>query len=234
MNKWWIIARREWRVSFQSPLAYILLALWMLLAGWFYDSIILSSQSTNLSALYQNLVILLLFIAPLLTMRLLAEERRSGSDELMLTAPLSPAQWVAGKYVGSLLVWTVFCVVTGLFPLVTSRLGTLDWGLNGASLLGVWLFGAATLAIGLFASSLTENQVVAAMVAFAIVLLFYATTWIQTSGWISTLLNYISMPNQLNNFTLGVLSVQNLIFFLSLTGGFLFMSVRAVDLRRWT
>ncbi len=234
MNKWWVVARREWQVSFQSPLAYVLLGIWMLLAGYFYVSILLGNQTTNLSALYQNLIILLLFIAPLLTMRLLAEERRTGSEELMLTAPLSPAQWVAGKYIGALLVWTVFSVVSLLFPLVTSRLGTLDWGITASSFLGLWLFGASTLAIGIFASSLTENQVVAAMVSFAVVLLFYATTWIQTTGWVSTLLTYVSMPGQLNNFTLGVIGVQNLIYFVSLIFGFLFISVRAVDLRRWT
>jgi len=234
VNKWWVIARREWQVSFQSPLAYVLLGLWMLLAGWFYVSIILSSQSTDLGPLGQNMTILLLFIAPLLTMRLLAEERRSGSEELMLTAPLSPAQWVVGKYIGALLVWTIFIAVAFLFPLVTSRLGALAWGPVAALWLGLWLFGAATLAIGLFASALTENQVVAAMVSFAVVLLFYATTWIQTTGWVSTLLGYLSMPNQLNDFTVGILSVRHLLYFISLICGFLFISVRAVDMRRWT
>lgn len=234
MSKWWVVARREWQVSFQSPLAYVLLALWMLLSGFFYVSLLLQTQSTDLGPLGQNMIILLLFIAPLLTMRLLAEERKTGSDELILTAPLSPAQWVCGKYVGSLLVWTVFAVVSFLFPLVTSRLGAVDWGVVGTSWLGLWLFGAATLAIGLFASALTDNQVVAAMVSFAVVLLFYATTWIQTTGWLSTLLTYISMPGQLNDFTLGILSVRHLVYFVSLIVGFLFISVRAVDLRRWT
>ena len=234
MSKWWVIARREWQVAFQSPLAYVLIGLWMLLAGWFYVSLLLQSQSTDLGPLGQNLIILLLFIAPLLTMRLLAEERRSGSEELVLTAPISPAQWVLGKYVGALLVWTMFAAVSFLFPLVTSRLGTVDWGIVGASWLGLWLFGATTLAIGLFASSLTDNQVVAAMVSFAIVLLFYATTWLQTTGWVSTLLSYVSLPGELNNFTLGIINVSNLIYFLSLICGFLFVSVRSVDLRRWT
>jgi len=234
MSKWWVVARREWRVAFQSPLAYVLLGLWMLLAGFFFVSLILHSQSTDLGPLGQNLIILLLFIAPLLTMRLLAEERKTGSEELVLTAPLSPAQWVVGKYIGAVLVWTVFAGVSLLLPLVTSRLGTVDWGVVGASWLGLWLFGAATLAMGVFASSLTDNQVVAAMVGFALVLLFYATTWIPTSGWVSTLLAYISLPGQLNDFTLGVIGVPHLLYFLSLIGGFLFISVRSVDLRRWT
>ena len=234
LSKWWVIARREWQISFQTPLAYILLALWMLLGGFMYVGLLTGSQSTDLSSLVQNLTVLVLFMAPFLTMRLLAEERRSGSEELILTAPISAGQWVVGKYVGAVLVWSVFILVSLLFPLVTSRLGQLDWGVVAASWGGLWLFGSATLAIGLFASSLTDNQLIAAMLSFVIILLFYIASWTSTTGWVSTLLSYIDLPDQLTSFSVGSISVSALVFFLSLIGGFLFLSVRSVDLRRWT
>ena len=233
-SKWWVVARREWQVAFQTPLAYILLGLWMLLSGFMYVGLLVSSQSSDLSALVQNMTVLVLFMAPFLTMRLLAEERRSGSEELVLTAPISASQWVVGKYIGAVLVWSVFVLVSVLFPLVTSRVGQEDWGTVAASWGGLWLFGDATLAVGLFASSLTDNQLIAAMLSFVIILLFYIASWVQVGGWLATLLSYIDLPDQLSAFSVGSIAVTPLVFFLSLIGGFLFLSVRSVDLRRWT
>ncbi len=234
LSKWWVVARREWQVAFQTPLAYVLLALWMLISGFMYVGLLVSSQSSDLSSLVQNMTVLILFMAPFLTMRLLAEERRTGSEELILTSPISAGQWVVGKYIGALLVWSVFVGVSLLFPLVTSRLGQVDWGVIAASWGGLWLFGAATLAVGLFASSLTDNQLIAAMLSFVIILLFYIASWVQTGGWVATLLSYIDLPDQLTSFSVGSVAVTPLVFFLSLIGGFLFLSVRSVDLRRWT
>ncbi len=235
LSKWWVVARRELRVSFQSPLAYILLALWMFIAGYFYVSILLGSGSSDMGPLVQNLIVLLLFIAPLLTMKLLAEERRAGTDELILTTPISPAQWVIGKYLGALGTWTLFTVASLIFPLVTSRLGAMAWGIVFGAYLGLWLFGAATLAAGLLATAVTDNQIVAAMLTFVIILFFYATSWIagSVSGPISTLMQYVSMPNQFNNFSLGLITIRNLVYFVSVSVGFIFLAVRAVDMRRW-
>lgn len=233
--KWWVISRREWRLAFGLPLAYVLLGLWMLVGGVFYVAILQSTQSTDLGPLLENLLVLVIFLAPLLSMRLLAEERRGGTEELILTSPISPSQWVVGKYLGILSVWTVFVVVALLFPLVTGRLGTVDWGVTGASYLGMWLFGAACLAIGLFASALTGNQLLAAMIGFAIVLLLYATSFFSTTGGaLGSLLNYISLSGQFTNFSLGLIGVGPLIYYVSLAIGFLFLAVRAVDMRRWT
>jgi ABC-2 type transport system permease protein len=234
LGKWWVIARREWQVAFQTPLAYVLLGLWMLIGGYMYVGLLMFSGTTDLGQLVQNLTVVVLFVAPFLTMRLLAEERRTGSEELVLTAPISATQWVLGKYAGAVLVWTVFVAVSFLFPLVTSRLGVLDWGVTAVSWGGLWLFGDATLAIGLFASSLTDNQLVAAMVSFVITLLFYISNWLQTSGPLSGLMEYINLPDQLTGFSVGTVAVSHLVFFLSLIAGFLFLSVRSVDLRRWT
>lgn len=234
--KWWTVAKREWRAAFASPLLFVLLGLWMLVAGDFYVAILVATQDTDIGPLIQNLLILVLFLAPLLSMRLLAEERRAGTEELMLTAPLSPAQWVGGKYVGVLCVWTVFVAAAFLFPLVNGRLAQVDWGVVGASYLGLWLFGAACLAVGLFASALTDNTLFAAMIGFVIVMLLYAASFFGSaaSGWLGTLLQYISLPGEYTNFGLGLIGVSQLVYFISLAAGFLFLAVRAVDMRRWT
>jgi ABC-2 type transport system permease protein len=233
--KWWTVARREWRVTFSSPLAFVLLGIWMLMSGYFYVALITATQSSDLAPLLENMLVLVLFLAPLLSMRLLAEERRSGSEELVLTAPISPAQWVVGKYVGVLSVWTVFVAVALLFPLATGRLGTVDWGVVASSYLGMWLFGAVCLAAGLFASALTDNQLVAALVGFVIVLLLYAASFFgsATSGWLGNLLQYLALPNQFNDFSVGLISVSPTVYYVSLAVGFLFLAVRAVDMRRW-
>ena len=233
--KWWVVARREWRITFSSPLAFVLLGIWMLMSGYFFVALITATQSSDMAPLLENMLVLVLFLAPLLSMRLLAEERRSGSEELILTAPISPAQWVLGKYAGVLAVWTVFVLTTLLFPLATGRLGTVDWGVVGASYLGMWLFGAVCLAVGLFDSSLTDNQLVAALVGFAIVLLLYAASFFgsSASGWLGNLLQYVALPSQFNNFSVGLISVSPMVYYVSLAIGFIFLAVRAVDMRRW-
>jgi ABC-2 type transport system permease protein len=232
---WWTVARRELGSAFSSPLAYVLMALYFLLSGYFFFAIVVSSQTTDLSAMLQNVAVVLLFLAPLFTMRLLAEERRLGTDELILTSPISPAQWVIGKFAGALAEWTVFVGVTLVYPLALSRLGTVDWGPVLSGYLGLWLLGAALLAAGVFASSLTDNQVVAAMVGFALALLFWASSWVSgsASGWAQNLLNYLSAPAQFSPLTAGLLNTSNLVYFVSITAGFLFLAVRVIDTRRW-
>ncbi len=235
LGKWWVVGRREWQVSFQTPLAYVLLGLWMLVAGFFQVGLLVSPYggTSDMSQLVDQLVVLVLFLAPFLTMRLLAEERRTGSEELVLTTPISPVQWVLGKYAGAMMVWTVFTLAAGVFPLVTSRLAILDWGSVGAAWLGMWLFGAVGLAVGLFASALTDSQLVAAMVSFAILLLLYLANIVQTSGWVASALSYMTLSDHLTSFTVGTVALNDLIYYLSLIAGFLFLSIRAVDLRRW-
>jgi len=232
---WWTVARRELGSAFASPLAYVLMALYLLLSGYFFVAIVLQSQTTNVSPMLQNVAVVLLFLAPLFTMRLLAEERRLGTDELILTSPISPAQWVFGKFAGALGEWTVFIGVTLLYPLALSRMGAVAWGATLTGYLGLWLIGAALLAAGTFASSLTDNQVVAAMVGFAIALLLWAASWVSgsASGWGQNLLNYISAPSQFSPLASGVLNTSNLVYFVSLTVGFLFLAVRVIDARRW-
>lgn len=232
---WWTVARRELGSAFQSPLAYVLMALFLLLSGYFFVAVVVSSQSSDMGGVLQNMAVLLLFLAPMFTMRLLAEERRLGTDELVLTSPISPSQWVAGKFAGVMTEWTIFLAVTLLFPLALSRLGQVAWGATLGGYLGLWLIGGALLAAGLFASSLTDNQVVAAMVGFALALLFWVASWLSgsLSGALSNFLSYISMPDQYSQFARGVIPTANVIFLLSLIAGFMFLTVRIVDARRW-
>jgi ABC-2 type transport system permease protein len=232
---WWTVARREWTTAFASPLAYVLMALFLLLCGYFFVAVLLAIQSTDMTPFFSNVGVLLVFLAPLLTMRLIAEERKLGSEELILTSPVTPAQWVVGKFVGALLVYTAFLAVTLLYPLTLGRLGALDVPATAGGYLGLWLFGAAVLAMGVFASSLTDNQVVAAMVAFALGLLFYAAGWVSgtLSGPLGSLFQYLSLPDQYQSFAKGVLDTSHVVYFASLIAGFIFLAVRAVDARRW-
>lgn len=233
--RWWTVARRELTTSFTSPFAYVLMGLFLLLAGYFFVAIVLALQATDMTPWFSNASILLIFLAPLLTMRLISEERKLGSEELILTSPITPAQWVVGKFAGVFLVYTAFLVVTLLYPLTLSRLGSLQVAATLSGYLGLWLVGGAVLAMGLFASSLTDNQVVAAMISFALALLFYVSSWVSgtLSGPVGSFFQYISLQTQYQDFAKGVLDTSHLVFFLSLIVGFVFLAVRAIDARRW-
>lgn len=233
--RWWTVARRELTTSFTSPLAYVLMGLFLVLTGYFFVAVLLALQTTDMSPYFSNVGVLLIFLAPLLTMRLIAEERKLGSEELILTSPITPAQWVVGKFVGALLVYTAFLLLTLLYPLTLSRLGTLAVAATLSGYLGLWLLGAAILAMGVFASSLTDNQVVAAMIAFALALIFWAAGWVSTSlsGPLGSFFTYVGLPSQYQDFSAGVLDTTHIVFFLSLIVGFIFLAVRAVDARRW-
>jgi ABC-2 type transport system permease protein len=235
VSRWWTVARRELASAFLSPLAYVLGGVYLLISGYFFVGVLLGSQSTDMQPVLDNIDVLLLFVAPLLTMRLLAEERRLGTDELILTSPVTPAQWVVGKFAGALGVWTAFVLVTVLYPIIAAHLGYLDVMATVGGYVGLWLLGAALLAAGVFASSLTDNQAVAAMVGFGIGLLLWVAGWMSgaLSGSLSSFLGYLSAPNQYADFAKGILDTSHLVYFLSLIVGFLFLAVRSVDARRW-
>jgi ABC-2 type transport system permease protein len=233
--KWWTVARREVATAFLSPLAYVLLAVFLLLSGFFFVSILFSTQNTDTTPFLEDMAVLLLFLAPLITMRLVAEEKRLGTDELVLTSPVSPAQWILGKYAGALAVWTVFLAFTVIYPLILRHLGPLDGRAAAAGFAGLWLLGATLLALGLLASSVTDSQVVAAMLGFGLALLFWIASWVagSLSGRLYDFLHYVSLPDQYLDFAKGLVDTTHLVYFLSLIAGSLFLAVRAVDARRW-
>jgi len=248
------IADKELRSYFSSPIAYIVIGLFALLFGYFFVAILaffvrqsmsmgqmqMGPQSVNVNQqlirpLLQNVTILDLFLLPMVTMRLYAEEKRSGTIELLLTSPLTDLQIVMGKFLGALALYLVMLAVS-LIPVATLFIyGNPEWRPLVTAYLGLVLLGGCFISLGLFISSLTKNQIVAAVVTFAAFLFLWVITWIGSfSGpTMDKLTGYLSIIDHLDDFLKGVIDTTHLVYYLSFITFGLFLTAKAVDTERW-
>src|SRR4051812_14296713 len=196
------IAHKELKSYFASPIAYIVLGLWALLYGYFFIAILSffvrqsmqmnqfgmqGPQAMNVNQqlirpLLQNVTILILFLMPMVTMRTYSEEKRSGTIELLLTAPVTDFQIIMGKFFGALALYAIMLAVTAIHILLLFKFGTPEWKPIVTAYLGLFLLGGCFLSLGLLISSLTSNQIVAGMVTFAVFLLLWVITWVGSFG----------------------------------------------------
>jgi len=251
------LLRKELIIYFASPIFYLTGFFFLVLAGYFFYANavyygIVSLQAAQQASdpqvaaqlnpimmvyrpLFAVLAIILLFLVPLLTMRLLAEEKRSGTAELLFTYPLSDWFIILGKFGAALLVYLIFLAFTVSYSIALGFMTRLDWGALSAGYLGLTLLGAAFLALGLFASSLTENQIIAGVVAFALLLLFWIIGWVQELGGgpLGLAAQYLSLLDHYENFTKGVISTRDLVYWGSFIFFFLFLTKRQLESRRW-
>ena len=233
------VVRKELRSYFASPVAYVVIAAFLLMAGVFFAIILVAQPGTaeaSLAFVFGNLPVILLLVAPALTMRLLAEEQRSGTIELLLTAPIRDWEVVLGKYLASLVMFLIPVAITLTYALVLARYGAPDRGPIISGYVGLILFGATFLAIGLLASSLTQNQVVAALVAVAILLGLWLIGVFAASARppVSDFLTYLSVIGHYNEFNSGLIDTKNVAYFLLVIATALFLTVRSLETRRWT
>ncbi len=254
MSGVWAMVRKELTIYFTTPIFYIIGFCFLVLGGYFFYSntvyySLLSfqgAQNPQLAAmlnphqmvfrpLFGTLAIVLLMIVPLLTMRLLAEEKRSGTAELLFTYPLKDWAVILGKFLAALLVYAVLLLCTVSYPALFASMARLDWGSVAGGYLGLLLLGAACLSLGLFASSLTENQIIAAVVAFALLLLFWLIGWQQELGasGLGGFFGAISMLEHFDNFIRGVIDTKDLVYYFSFIYFFLFLTKRQLESRRW-
>lgn len=254
MKAVWTMAKKELRSYFTSPIAYVVMTVFMVLVGFFFYSLVywFNAQSMQMAQnpayaqqmninqmvfgpLFNNMSIILLLMLPLLTMRLFSEEKKTGTEELLLTSPISVWQIILGKFMASLLVLLAMLALTGLLTLFTFLYGNPEPApiLNGY--LGLFLMGAAFLAIGIFFSSLTENQIVAAILTFGALLLFWVLSWASSSasGFWKDVLNYVSFFQHFDNATQGILDTADLIYYLSFASFGVFLTHSVIQSRRW-
>ena len=254
MRNIWTICNKEIKTYFTSPIAYVITFVFLFVTGFFFYSLILWFDSYSMQAarypeaiqqlninqmvyspLFHNISIILLFTIPLLTMRLFAEEKKRQTDELLFTSPLSVGQIILGKYFASLFVLVVMLLLTGILSIFTFAYGNPEFVpiLNGY--LGLFLMGAAFLAIGIFFSSVTESQVVAAMLTFGVLLLFWILNWAagSASGMWGDVLDYLSFFQHFDDLTRGILDTTDLVYYLSLISLGLFLTHSVIQSRRW-
>ena len=185
--------------------------------------------------LVQNVTILVLFLMPMVTMRTYAEEKRSGTIELLLTSPITDWQIILGKFLGAMSLYAAMLAVTLIHLALLFVYGRPEWKPIVTAYLGLLLLGGCFISVGLFISSLTKNQIVAGMVTFAVFLLLWVITWIGSfSGpTIDQLTQYLSIIDHLDDFGKGVLDTTHIIYYLSFITFGLFLTAKSVDTERW-
>lgn len=230
-----IIMKRELNTFFSSPVAYIIIAVFLLVMGFLFAFSVIATRQASLRGVFLNANVVLLLVAPILTMRLLAEEQRSGTIELLLTSPVREVELVLGKFFASVVFLAAMLVLTLWYALVLWMLGNPDPGPLLGGYIGTLLFGASFLAVGLFASSVTQNQVVAAFLGFGILLMFYLIDAAGgfLGGSLQGVLGYVSVAAHLEDFTKGVIDTKDVVYYLSLIVACLFLSTSVLQTRRW-
>ena len=231
------IFRRELGAFFTSGIAYVFLAVFYLLAGVFFYMYTLSPSTTDMSGMFSMLFAVIIFLIPILTMKSFSEEKKQKTEQGLLTAPVGLGGIVLGKYFATILMYIFGVSIVLIYALIISYFGSVDWGILFSNYLALILLGAAFIAIGMFISSLTENQVVAAVGGICS-LLFLCLVDILTNyisiDFITDFLNSISFYNKYYEFTCGIFNLSSVLFYISTAVIFNFLTVRVFEKRRWS
>ncbi len=248
-----IICKKELKSYFSSPIAYLLLAMFAVIFGFFFWNILgyfvvmgMRQQMTGqampmninemiIRPLLANISVIGLFLLPLITMRLFAEEKRAGTIELLMTSPVTDLEILLGKWLSAVIMYTALLLVSGLNFIFLFAYGQPDWRPLAVGILGLILQGAGILAIGTFISTLTRNQIIAGAATFGVSLLLWVMEWVsgyETATW-AKVLAYLSIVNHFESFSKGVLDTKDVIYYLSVIFFGLFLTARSLDSLRW-
>jgi ABC-2 type transport system permease protein len=254
MKNIWAITKKELGLYFRSPVGYVVFCIFLLIWGFFFTSAVrwfsdytlqaaqnpyyaqqLNVNQMVLAPTFQNITIFFLLLLPALTMRLFAEEKKLGTEELLFTSPVSVAQIIGGKYLASLIMLALMLALSAVSCVFTFLYGNPELAPLLSGYLGLFLMGAAFMAIGLFFSALTESQVVAVIVPMGLNLMFYILSWAaaSASGALKSLLDYLSFIQHFDQLVRGVLNTKDIVYFLSFCFLWLFLTHSVILSRRW-
>ena len=234
--------RRELRAYFFSPLAYVVLCFFLLVSGVIFIFLVgqlndpRSGGGPPLGFFFQTTWLLLLLIVPVLTMRLISEELRSGSIEVLMTAPVTEGQVVAGKFLAALAFYGILWLPTVVYAISINLYEKVDWGPVAAGYLGILLIGSLFVSIGVFASAMTKSQLLAAMMTVALILLLFLVSLfgsLTTNDLIKNALGHLNIWDHIEEFASGIVDTRRLVFYLSGTLFFLFLASRALEDKKW-
>jgi ABC-2 type transport system permease protein len=247
------ICNKELQSYFRSPIAYTVIALWALIGGFFFyfglsffvqrsmegamtgQSFPMDINEWIVRPLLSNVNVVALFLIPMITMRLFAEEKRSGTIELLMTSPINDIEIVLGKWLAALGLYTIMLLVSVLHMAILFRYGQPDWRPLAVGYLGLLLQGGCLLAIGTFVSTCTSNQIVAGALGFAISLLLFVLNWVSEFGSSVTerVIGYLSVQSHFESFSKGVLDSKDIIFYVTMIILGLFLTSRSLESVRW-
>jgi ABC-2 type transport system permease protein len=254
MKRIWAVLKKELRGYFVSPIAYVIGTSFLVILGYLsYLQIILYSMASFqtqsnpamlgalninelvISPIFVNASLVFMFFVPLLTMRLFSEEKKAGTIELLLTYPLRDLEVVLGKFGACLSIYLLILAMTFFHILILIILGKPELAPLIAGYTGLILMGAAYIAFGIFASSLTENQIVAAVITFAGVFLSWGFAWLRnlTGGPVGDVMAHLSLHMHLQSFAKGIIEVKGVVYYLSFSFFFLFLTLRSLESKRW-
>ena len=240
------VYKRELRSYFTSPIAYVVLTFFILLTGFFFYVFISEFSQASMSQspygprnlnvtmhilrpLLGNISVIMLFIMPLITMKPFSEERKTGTIELLLTYPLSDLEILLGKFFAALTLFLAMLAMTLVYPLFMVLHSQPELGTLFSGYLGLLLMAAAFMALGIFISSLTENQIIAAIATFATLLILWIIRWVGPNE----LIRHLSILEHFNNFAEGLIDTRDVVYYLSFTVLWLFMTLRVLESKKW-
>lgn len=231
------IFRREIKAYFTSPIAYIFIAVFYVYTGMYFVGTNIYSATTDMTYVFSGVFTLMMIMLPLLTMRLMSEEQKQKTDQCLLTAPVNLASIVAGKFFAALCVFLIGMAIYIPYILVLYKLaGSIAWATVIGNMFALLLLGASFISIGMFISSLTENQIVAAIASFIVIMLFYMIDVLAASvsvDWLKNVMVSLGFYNRYYEFTNGIINIPSIVFFLSVTFICNFLTVRVLEKRRW-
>ena len=231
------IYRREMGAFFKSGIAYVFLAVFYFFSGYFFYNEVLASGYTDTSPVFQNMFKIVLFLIPILTMRLLSEEKKNRTDQGLLTAPVGLGEIVVGKYLAALTIYIIAESIIFVYAVILGYLGTVAWAALLGNYFAMLLLGAAFIAVGIFISSLTENQMTAAVFSMAVLFFLYlfgSTAEKVSKKWMYDIIKELSFYDRYVEFTQGVFNLTSVLFYLSTAFLFNFFTVRVLEKRRWS
>jgi ABC-2 type transport system permease protein len=230
-----VIAKREIAAFFVSPIAYLVGAAFLFITGLFFVFTVVIGKLATLAQVFQVISVILLFVAPILTMRLLSEETRSGTLELLMTAPVRDWEVVLGKFVATFLFFVAMLAPTFYYLFLLTRFDNPDIPVTLSGYLGIILLGATLISFGLLTSAMSANQIVSAVLGIALSLTFWLVGGLANTvqGFPGILLTYLSIQEHFFDFVWGLISSSNIVYFLSVTAVSLFLATRVLEVRRW-
>ncbi len=284
------VYKKELKQYFTSMIGFVFIAFFLIIVGLYFMIYCLMNQMANFSYVMSGIQFLFILSVPILTMKIIAEENRQKTDQLLYTAPISIVKIIAGKYFALVSLFGISMLIVCLYPLLLSSFGTVDFAIAYGSILGFFLMGCAYIAIGLFISSLTESQVIAAVISFAVMIFTYLMTSLASmlpsdhlsvfymcaalvilicvlihqmhhNGWVTlfltilcegalialffvkeslfdglivNILGTVSVTERYSNFSLGIFDISALIYYISISFIFVFITIQKIKKKRWS
>ena len=231
------IFRRELGSFFSSSIAYVFLASFYLVSGYFFCNLTLGNASSDMSGMFSSLLLIIVVLIPILTMKSFSEEKRQKTDQGLLTAPVSLGGIVLGKYFAVVVMYIMGISIVFLYALILSYFGDVAWNMVVANYFALLLLGCAFISVGMMISSLTENQIVAAVISFFALLFMYLLDVIASYvkvDFLADALNSLSYFNKFYEFTCGLFNLTSVLYYISTAVIFNFLTIRIFEKRRWS